>query len=109
MRSTLFSALLILPLLGGCSGDSSGDSKLSQTRMNDIDSLEGTINDDIINTDQSNEESPTEAAAPSPATAKKEGAKPTSTIKQEAKPVTKPADKPAAPAEVKPAQTGATE
>ena len=42
-------------LLSACSseGDSKASGQVTQTRMDDIDKIEGTINDDMINVDQS--------------------------------------------------------
>jgi hypothetical protein len=44
-------------LLTACSNEGEGDTKASgqvtQTRMDDIDKIEGTINDDMINVDES--------------------------------------------------------
>jgi PBP1b-binding outer membrane lipoprotein LpoB len=91
MRPLILASLLFLPMLSACSGETAGDKKVSQTKMNDIDSLEGTINDDIINTDQTTEEAPLEASAPASPTAsaalKKEAAKPSALAKPEPKPV----------------------
>ena len=44
-----------LSLLGACSNDTE-DNKVTETRMDDLDSIEGTISDDIIDTDQSTDE-----------------------------------------------------
>jgi PBP1b-binding outer membrane lipoprotein LpoB len=89
MRPLILASLLLLPMLSACSGETAGDKKVSQTKMNDIDSLEGTINDDIINTDQTTEEAPLEASAPASPTAsaapKKEAAKPSALAKPEPK------------------------
>ncbi len=63
MRRLLTAALLLtLPLFNACSKGDSEDSKVTQTRMNDIDSVEGTISDDMINTDESTEQAPVDAA-----------------------------------------------
>jgi protein involved in sex pheromone biosynthesis len=42
-------------LLSACSseGDSKASGQVTQTRMDDIDKIEGTINDDMINVDES--------------------------------------------------------
>ncbi len=92
MRRPIFIALLLtLPLLNACGGGSSEDSKVTQTRMDDIDSLKGTISDDMINTDESTDQAPLDAAAPEPA------------VKPAAKPDKKPAPAKPAPATVAPA------
>lgn len=69
----LFSAII----LQGCSDKSastprSESDKVTQTRMNDIDSLEGTISDEMIITDDANDEAAFEQQAPatSPVTSK---------------------------------------
>jgi hypothetical protein len=77
MRRFITTALLLtLPLIHGCSGGDKEDSKVTQTQMDDIDSLEGTISDDMINTDESTEQAPLDAAPPpeppKPKTEKKE-------------------------------------
>ncbi len=59
-RLALSSALLCLITLSAC-GDSKEDKQVTETRMDDIDSLEGTISDDMINTDESTDEAPLEA------------------------------------------------
>lgn len=65
MRSVKSAIILftMLPLLHACSG-SGEDSKVTETRMDDLDSVEGTISDDMVNTDQSTDEAPVDAAAP---------------------------------------------
>ncbi len=73
MRRIITIALLFtIPLIHGCSGGSKEDSKVTQTQMDDIDSLEGTISDDMINTDESTETAPVEAAPAEPAKPKAE-------------------------------------
>ncbi len=68
MRRILTTALLLtLPLIHACSGDESEDSKVTQTRMDDVDNVEGTISDDMINTDESTETAPIDAAPAEPA------------------------------------------
>jgi hypothetical protein len=52
---------LVLLALTACGG-SKEDNQVTETRMDDIDSLEGTISDDAINMDESTDEAPVEAA-----------------------------------------------
>jgi hypothetical protein len=52
---------LTLLALSACGG-SKEDNQVTETRMDDIDSLEGTISDDAINMDASTDEAPVEAA-----------------------------------------------
>ncbi len=63
MRPFLTASALTLSIimLSACGG-SKEDSQVTETRMDDIDSLEGTISDDMINTDQSTDEAPVEEA-----------------------------------------------
>jgi hypothetical protein len=62
MRRILFpSAIIAAALLTGCSDKDAGTpaaeaTKVTQTRMNDIDSLEGTISDEMIITDDANDQ-----------------------------------------------------
>jgi|GWRWMinimDraft_5_1066013.scaffolds.fasta_scaffold18896_2 hypothetical protein len=51
-------ALLALAACGGAKEDN----QVTETRMDDIDGLEGTISDDAINIDASTDEAPVEAA-----------------------------------------------
>lgn len=64
MRRLVLSSTVIasLALLGACGGGNKEDNQVTQTRMDDIDSLEGTISDDMINTDESTDEAPVDAA-----------------------------------------------
>jgi uncharacterized lipoprotein len=55
--------IVIILLLAACG--SGEDSKVTETRMDDIDSLEGTISDEMVNTDELNEQ-PMVEAAPAP-------------------------------------------
>jgi hypothetical protein len=63
MRPTLFAPVILLLVLAACGG-SKEDNQVTETRMDDIDSLEGTISDDAINMDASTDEAPVEAALP---------------------------------------------
>jgi hypothetical protein len=89
MRRILFpSAIIAAALLQGCSDKEAGTpaaeaTKVTQTRMNDIDSLQGTISDEMIITDDSNDEPALELE------------KETKTVA--GKPETKPAAKPDEP------------
>jgi hypothetical protein len=65
MRPLLtISALILSTLALSACGGSKEDNQVTQTRMDDIDSLEGTISDDMINTDESTDEAPLDAAPP---------------------------------------------
>jgi len=63
MRKTLIiAAPALLPLLAACSEEPAErakiDAQVTETRMDDIDQIEGTINDDMINMDDSNTAAP---------------------------------------------------
>lgn len=60
MRFSLLMPAFALLLLASACGDSKEDNQVTETRMDNLDSLEGTISDDMINTDESTEESPVE-------------------------------------------------
>ena len=90
-RAFILSVTLLLAACGG--GD---ESKVTETRMDDIDSLQGTISDEMVNTDELNEQAMVEAASATPAKPK---AKPDGEAKAEAKPD-------AAPKVEAPAKTG---
>jgi hypothetical protein len=66
-RASIIALTLLLAACG-----SSEDNKVTETRMDDIDSLEGTISDEMVNTDELNEQPMVEAA---PATGAKPKAK----------------------------------
>ena len=55
-------ALAIMLLLSACGG-SKEDSQATETRMDRLDSLEGTISDDMINTDEVVDDVPVQADA----------------------------------------------
>jgi hypothetical protein len=59
MRTAIL-ALMLFPLTA-C-GSNKEDNQVTETRMDDLDSLEGTISDDMINTDELADEAPVEAA-----------------------------------------------
>lgn len=62
MRLQTFATVISLLALTACGG-SKEDNQVTETRMDDIDSLEGTISDDAINMDASTEEAPVEATS----------------------------------------------
>ena len=49
-------------LLSAC-GDSKEDNQATETRMDNLDSLEGTISDDMINTDEAVDDVPVQSGA----------------------------------------------
>ena len=75
LSSSLFAALASLSACGG----SAEDNKVTETQMDDLDSVEGTISDDMINTDESTDEAPVDAPLPA------EGASPKAKPAAEAK------------------------
>ena len=81
-RASILSLTLLLAACGG--GD---ESKVTETRMDDIDSLQGTISDEMVNTDELNEQAMVEAA---PAATAKPKAKADGEVKTEAKPEAAP-------------------
>ena len=90
MRAPLILSLALL--LAACGG--SDESKVTETRMDDIDSLQGTISDEMVNTDELNEQAMVEAAPPA-------SAKPKAKTDAEPKPDAKPATEPKAEAPAK--------
>ena len=50
-------ALALLLLVSAC-GSSKEDNQVTETRMDNLESLEGTISDDMINTDESTDVAP---------------------------------------------------
>ncbi|MFC4290887.1 hypothetical protein ACFOWX_00470 [Sphingorhabdus arenilitoris] len=63
MRPMLpLAALFLLPALAACSSEKaekpSEDNAVTQTRMDDIDKIEGTISDEMIDTSEDSEEAP---------------------------------------------------
>jgi hypothetical protein len=83
MRCALPLSLVLL--LAACGGGD--ESKVTETRMDDIDSLQGTISDEMVNTDDLNEQAMVEAAPP---VAAKPKAKPDDVAKVGAKPTAEP-------------------
>ncbi|MGB5077247.1 MAG: hypothetical protein WBO17_07195 [Sphingorhabdus sp.] len=86
MRRIMIASILIFStvFLSGCWNNNKEDNKVTETRMDDIDSIEGTISDDMINSDELNEEPPIEAAAP--VDSKAPGSIPGITDKEDRKP-----------------------
>lgn len=79
MRISHFTPALAVALLLSACGSSKEDNQVTETRMDNLDSLEGTISDDVLNVDESADEAPTEAApaqTPSPNPTKAEEAEP---------------------------------
>ncbi|MFN3618699.1 hypothetical protein [Sphingorhabdus sp.] len=64
MRFSLLVPAFALLLLASACGDSKEDNQVTETRMDNLDSLEGTISDDMINTDESTDGTPVEAISP---------------------------------------------
>jgi hypothetical protein len=59
--SRLTPAPALLLLVSAC-GSSKEDNQVTETRMDNLESLKGTISDDMINTDESTDEAPLDAA-----------------------------------------------
>ena len=57
----LVPAIAVFLLVSAC-GSSKEDNQVTETRMDNLDSLEGTISDDMINTDESTDEALVETA-----------------------------------------------
>ncbi|MGL5840070.1 MAG: hypothetical protein ACRCY3_16375 [Sphingorhabdus sp.] len=74
MRHTLILLAFAIPALSACGGSDNADSKVTETRMDDIDSVEGTISDEMIPSDENTEMAPIEATPP-PAAKPKTGDK----------------------------------
>ena len=55
-------ALALMLLLSAC-GSSKEDNQATETRMDNLDSLEGTISDDMINTDEAIDDEPVQSGA----------------------------------------------
>jgi hypothetical protein len=87
-------ALILLSTLSACDmigGGSAEDKQVTETRMDDLDSLEGTISDEMIDTDTVNDEAMIEAApvAGDKSAAKKVQSKVESKAEAKAEPVAK--------------------
>lgn len=63
MRTNSIIAAIFLIGLSACN-NTKEDKKVTETRMDDLESLQGTISDDMIITDTSTDEGPLEAAPP---------------------------------------------
>lgn len=61
MRFCNFTPALALMLLLSACGSSTEDNQATETRMDTLDSLEGTISDDMINTDEAVDDVPVQA------------------------------------------------
>ena len=82
--SNFMPALAVVLLLSAC-GSAKEDNQVTETRMDNLDSLEGTISDDMIITDESTDEARVEAAPASSEPAGTEAPKPeTAPTKSEA-------------------------
>jgi hypothetical protein len=64
MIRTFILMTLAIPALSACGSGGGADSKVTETRMDDIDSVEGTISDEMVDTDENSEQAPVEASAP---------------------------------------------
>ena len=62
MRLSRLTPALALMLLVSACGSSKEDNQVTETRMDNLESLKGTISDDMINTDESTDEAPLDAA-----------------------------------------------
>lgn len=63
MRTNCIVAAIFILGLSACN-NTKEDKKVTETRVDDLENLEGTISDDIIMTDTSTDEGPLEAAPP---------------------------------------------
>jgi hypothetical protein len=86
MRRAVLALLILIPAMAACGG-SGEDAKVTATRIDDLDSLEGTISDEMADTGMLNEQPMIESSSDSD---EKPAAK-----KPDVKPAAKPA--PAAP------------
>ena len=62
MRVSRLVPVIAISLLVSACGSSKEDNQVTETRMDNLDSLEGSISDDMINTDESTDEAAVEAA-----------------------------------------------
>jgi hypothetical protein len=84
MRRAVLALIVLLPALSACGG-SAEDAKVTATRIDDLDSLEGTISDEMADTGTLNEQPMIDG---SPDSEEKSGVK-----KADPKPLAKPASK----------------
>lgn len=70
MRLHLLALASATLLLAACGGTKE-ETQVTETRLDDLDSLEGTISDDAINMDESTDEAPVEAVPSTDAASKK--------------------------------------
>jgi hypothetical protein len=110
MRRSIYFSLLALSSvsLAACSGEPAADSAVTETKMDSVDAIQGTISDEMIVTDDSSDQTPFADASENPEEPAKGAAKPDA--KQVAKP--KPSAKPveiAKPAPKQPADESSTE
>jgi hypothetical protein len=63
MRFCHFTSALAMMLLLSACGSSKEDNQAAEMRMDTLDSLEGTISDDMINTDEAVDEMPVQSDA----------------------------------------------
>ncbi len=103
MRRAIF-ALTLIAALGGCDSGNivtgGKDEKATQVRMGDIDSPEGTISDEMINTDESTDEAPLDKSAPPSLTSVKKKEAPKAAKAETSAPKSAPeTPEPAAPAD----------
>jgi hypothetical protein len=63
MRFCNFTPALAMMLLLSACGGSTEDNQATETRMDNLDSLEGTISDDMINTDEAIDDVPVQPGA----------------------------------------------
>jgi hypothetical protein len=63
MRFCNFTPALAMMLLLSACGNSKEDNQATETRMDNLDNLEGTISDDMINTDEAVDDVPVQSSA----------------------------------------------
>lgn len=100
-------ALILLVTLAGCDSGNivtgGKDEKVTAVSMGDIDNIEGTISDEMINTDESTDQAPIDSSAPPASAVAKKKEAPKTAKAEPAKsgndPVPAPAAEPSKPAE----------
>jgi hypothetical protein len=89
-------AIIAITLLLAACGGSNDDSKVTTTQMDNIDNMEGTISDEMVDTDQLNEQAMVEAEPAAKPRAKADKSnddvddKPAKPDKQDSKPANTP-------------------